>query len=105
MNDYIKRSDAIKTVCGDCEYYSTNDCEDCRLDRLKKIPASDVQPVVYCKDCKWYMESKVLAPNRFCYRLEDVNGNNIGYNFAPNDFCSYGERRGAKMGGTDGRKE
>ena len=46
MDDYIKRSDAIKTVCGDCEYYSTNDCEDCRLDRLTKIPAADVRPVV-----------------------------------------------------------
>lgn len=42
MDDYIKRSDAIKTVCGDCEYYFTNDCEDCRLDRLTKIPAADV---------------------------------------------------------------
>ena len=45
-NDYIKRSDAIKTICGDCEYYSTNDCEDCRLDRLTKIPAADVRPMV-----------------------------------------------------------
>lgn len=46
MDDYIKRSDAIKTVCGDCEYYSTNDCEDCRLDRLTKIPPADVRPVI-----------------------------------------------------------
>jgi DNA-directed RNA polymerase subunit RPC12/RpoP len=45
MDDYIKRSDAIKTVCGDCEYYSTNDCEDCRLDRITKIPPADVRPV------------------------------------------------------------
>lgn len=46
MADYISRETAIRTVCEDCEYYSTADCEDCRLARLDDIPAADVRPVI-----------------------------------------------------------
>lgn len=53
----------------------------------------DVRSVVYCKDCRWYKESELLAPNRFCFRLQDKDGKPVGYNFADMDFCSYGERR------------
>ena len=49
--------------------------------------------VIRCKDCKWYKESKKLAPIKFCYRLKDHNGEPIGYNYSDNDFCSRGERR------------
>ena len=49
--------------------------------------------IVRCKDCKWYREGNLLAPNRFCYRLKDNNGNNVGYNFSENDYCSRGERK------------
>ena len=45
-NDFIGRKKAIEEVCGDCEYYDSNDCEGCRFDRLIKIPAADVRPVV-----------------------------------------------------------
>lgn len=57
------------------------------------FPAADVVEVVRCKDCKWYKESKLLATNKFCFRLKDRNGDRVGYNFAPDDFCSYGERK------------
>lgn len=79
MDDYIKRADAIKTVCGDCEYYSTNDCEDCRLDRLTKIPAADVRPVVRCGEC---------------IRKDICRSSNI-WAVSPDDnwFCADGERR------------
>ena len=98
MNDYIKRSDAIKTVCGDCEYYSTNDCEDCRLDRLTKIPAADVRPVVLCRDCKHAPEPDesdygldVRFPDDAC----PFNCPDHWYNVrpAPEFFCANGERR------------
>lgn len=53
----------------------------------------DVVEVVRCKDCKWYQESKLLAPNKFCYRLKHpTEDRQIGYNYADDDFCSYGER-------------
>ncbi|MGN0656967.1 MAG: hypothetical protein ACI4KR_09240 [Ruminiclostridium sp.] len=57
----------------------------------KDTPAADVVKVVRCKDCKWYKESHLLAPNKFCFRLKH-KGEYIGYNFSPDDFCSYGER-------------
>lgn len=76
------------------------DCE-CIKKRLEKaakrvstIPAADVAPVVRCKDCKWYKESRVLPPNKFCFRLNHpTEPGKIGYNFADDDFCSYGERK------------
>lgn len=56
-------------------------------------PAVDMVAVVRCRDCKWYKEGKYSAPTRFCFRLKDEKGEEIGYNFASDDFCSYGERK------------
>lgn len=57
-------------------------------------PTVDAVPVVRCKDCKYYKESRVLAPNKFCFRLNHpTEPRKIGYNFGDDDFCSYGERR------------
>ena len=61
---------------------------------MSTIPAADVAPVVRGKDCKWYKESRVLSPNKFCFRLNHpTEPGKIGYNFADDDFCSYGERK------------
>jgi hypothetical protein len=61
---------------------------------IKNAPAVDAVEVVRCKDCKWYQEGKLLAPNKFCFRLKHPKEDRkIGYNYAPDDFCSYGERR------------
>lgn len=68
------------------------------LGEINYAPAADAVEVIRCKDCKWYKESKLLAPDKFCFRLKDGNGNHVGYNFVPNDFCSHGER---KDGDTD----
>lgn len=62
------------------------------LEYAENLPAADVAPVVRCKDCKYYNRSELLAPNKFCFRLKHPTENRlIGYNFAPDDFCSYGE--------------
>lgn len=67
---------------------------------LADMPAADVAPVVRCKDCKYYRVGVLLAPNKFCFRLKHpVEDRPIGYNFAPDDFCSHGER---KDGDSDG---
>lgn len=59
-----------------------------------RTPAADVAPVVRCKDCKYYRVGAMLAPNKFCFRLKHpVEDRPIGYNFAPDDFCSHGERK------------
>lgn len=53
----------------------------------------DKVEVVRCKDCKWYKEGELLAPNKFCFRLKHpTEDRNVGYNFGDEDFCSYGER-------------
>lgn len=59
---------------------------------LEEQPIIDVVPVVRCKDCKYYRKGKVLSPQKFCFRLRGRGGEEIGYNFAEDDFCSYGER-------------
>ena len=59
---------------------------------IAKQPTIDAVLVVRCKDCKHYREGKVLSPNKFCFRLKGRDGKAIGYNFAEDDFCSYGER-------------
>lgn len=52
----------------------------------------DWKPVVHCRDCEYYRESVLLAPNRFCFRLKyPTEDRPIGYNFAPDDFCSHGK--------------
>lgn len=64
------------------------------IDMIQKQPAADVVEVVRCKDCKYYQEGKLLAPNKFCFRLRHPTENRqVGYNFSDNDFCSYGERK------------
>lgn len=63
-------------------------------DALQDTPAVDAEVVVRCKDCKYYKEGRVLAPNKFCFRLNHpTEPGKIGYNFADNDFCSRGVRR------------
>ena len=53
----------------------------------------DAVPVVRCRECKWYREGEKLAPTKFCFRLQHPTENRqIGYNFADDDYCSYGER-------------
>ena len=79
-------------VCADCV------CRD-KCDRqaycwAKAMQTVDAVPIVRCKDCKYYNRSELLAPNKFCFRLKHPTENRlIGYNFAPDDFCSYGERK------------
>lgn len=64
------------------------------LEYVQNLPAADVASVVRCRDCKYYRVSTMLAPNKFCFRLKHpVEDRPIGYNFAPDDFCSYGERK------------
>lgn len=61
---------------------------------LENAPTVDAVPVVRCRDCKYYKSGELLYPNKFCFRLKHPTENRvIGYNFGPDDFCSYGERR------------
>lgn len=63
-------------------------------DALQDALTIDAVPVVRCRDCRYYRESRVLAPNKFCFRLNHpTEPGKIGYNFGDDDFCSHGERK------------
>lgn len=98
MAEYIKREAALALVKPDApedEKAAVTIATAKKLVRsiVRRTPAADVAPVVRCRDCKYYRVITMLAPNKFCFRLKHpVEDRPIGYNFAPDDFCSYGER-------------
>lgn len=104
-----------KIECVECQYYNPKECFCDAIGGCVKYSASVDEPekqrrwidnremiilngeqideLVRCRDCKWYKEGKYFAHTRFCFRLKDEKGEEIGYNFASDDFCSYGERK------------
>lgn len=74
--------------------FGISDADLLALDEIRYAPIVDAEVVVRCKDCKYYRESRVLAPNKFCFRLNHpTEPGKIGYNFADDDFCSRGVRK------------
>lgn len=55
------------------------------------MPTADAVDVVRCKDCVHYQPS-LFGEKKMCFR-KDVDGVQICYDFSPDDYCSYGERR------------
>lgn len=71
------------------------------LREVSDAPAADVAPVVRCKDCKHYRN----YPNGLCYLHTEQKTNARGYSgeavcVEPDDFCSYGERKGGETDGS-----
>lgn len=64
------------------------------VEDIRRAPTVGAVEVVRCKDCKWYKEGRILKGKKFCFRLKHPQEDRrIGYNFSPDDFCSYGERK------------
>ena len=59
-------------------------------DVFKLLDNAPTQKIVHCRECIYYKMGKFLAPNKFCYRHNDKDGNPIGYNVSDDDFCSQG---------------
>lgn len=92
MAEYIKRETAVRAVMA-AKWVDGSDGA-MAMEIVMTTPAADAVPVVRCKDCKYYKSGKLLYPNKFCFRLKHPTENRaIGYNFGPDDFCSYGERK------------
>ena len=93
--DCISRQAALDIINAELNGWLTDD-ERLHLEGvgtgIECLPTIDAVPVVRCKDCKYYREGVMLPPQKFCFRLKDRNGEEIGYNFADDDFCSHGER-------------
>lgn len=84
MAEYIKRESAIEAIMSDppdAHYQSWY------AEKINEIPAADVEPLVRCKDCKYWQDNNDGYPHEEC---------RWGHGETPdaNDFCSYGERKG-----------
>jgi len=71
---YVLLDDIIAHIAS-CERSNILPVECSAITLIKNIPAADVRPVVYCKDCK----------HRFNYGICANRGDNW--------FCGYGERK------------
>ena len=83
MAEYIKRESAIEAIMSDppdAHYQSWY------AEKINEIPAADVEPLVRCKDCKYWQDNNDGYPHEEC---------RWGHGETPdaNDFCSYGERK------------
>lgn len=85
MAEYIERSVAIAKLTA-LEVTEPNATMADAKRVLADIPAADVAYVVRCKDCKYFANATVNS-NGFliCHAT--------GMEIAPEDFCSYGERK------------
>lgn len=105
MDDYIKRSDAIKSRGTSC----TRDCSDCDFARdgdswcegevfvtsLLQIPAADVRPVVLCRECVHWERYDNTAGCGYCHKVKFEYGAD-GYVFNPvrdpDFYCADGRK-------------
>lgn len=55
---------------------------------LECAPIADVQEVVRCKDCKYFLHYRCTADNSESYMCQLH-----GLCYGEGDYCSYGERR------------
>ena len=62
-----------------------NDVQWC-LSELQDMLAADMEPVVRCKDCEHLVNTTINANGFLICDISDME-------IAPDDFCSYGERR------------
>lgn len=86
LADYIHNMDKVLGTGRLTPY----DCKDAAASVFEELPS--VQPeIIRCKNCKHYKKSEVSG-RMMCWR-NDVNGQPVCYDFNPDDFCSYGERR------------
>ena len=104
MTDYISREAAIKALGERPLNWCETDMEiqavydyDHHVEALRNVPAADVKPVVYCKDCKYGDTGTDEDGNKFLKCIGIHYGGT-----KPEDFCSYGEpKTGADMRGAD----
>ena len=97
----IKNINALNAVCGQKDFYDAEfeSALALAIDALEKqIPKNpairtipdgaivDLEPVVRCKDCKYWQDNNDGYPHEEC---------RWGHGETPdaNDFCSYGERK------------
>lgn len=87
--EYIDRQAAIEKIRYQGIYgsgYSNEEREDDVVDMIDSIPAADVRPVVYCKDCKWTETDGMEDPAIYCKKWDR-------WEMPPDGFCWLGKKR------------
>ena len=99
IKPYIKNETAVDIICSICDRMYPGmgcepaDCEfsDCEWMKMLAEEAVDAVPVVRCKDCKYLVNATVNSNGFLICHVTDME-------IAPEDFCSYGERKEGKDG-------
>lgn len=78
-DEYISREAALMKLMQD-------GCSAKNLQSISDMPAADVAEVVRCKDCEYLVNTTINANGFLICDISDME-------IAPDDFCSYGERR------------
>lgn len=88
MAKYTNIKTARALICDLCDCLYPGECCPEKCDWMEELEedATDVAPVVRCKDCKYWQDNNDGYPHEGCRW-----GN--GETPDANDFCSYGERR------------
>ena len=86
MADYIRREDALGITTRTCGDYAAAWAE------IRKLPAADVAEVVRYKNCKWFADNN--GGEWYGCKMFQVVRITPEDAPKPDDFCSYGERRG-----------
>ena len=81
MSDYISRQ-ALLALPTETKYDWT-ECVD--IEDIKNFPAADVEPVVRCRECRYYAASG--ATTSFC-----IHPGGMKFT-SDSDYCSRGKRR------------
>ena len=103
-DDFIKRDELIKEISSititmnigrmDCKTLLESAIKSyCKavLNKVKELPAIDVEEVVRCKDCKYFYPFEYIEQQGMCEHRSGLNGTD--YCVSEDDFCSYGERK------------
>ena len=92
MNDLISRQAAIEVIEKMMEVYWDRKVILARVwEQIKDLPSA--QPLVRCKDCKWYVIEQLKKDGTDDRRYKPSYCTLLRHNFKPDWFCADGERK------------
>lgn len=99
--DADRYKEELESLIEICDFEGENDVKEGiqsaihTLDSENFTPTVDAEPIIRCKDCKYWAEFTFnVPPFNYCGRLfQDGNTESIGFYMEADDFCSRGERK------------
>lgn len=81
-----------------CDDYNVHWTDQKILSWINHAPTIDAVPVVRCRECKWF-NTNTMECECDDVATDHEGGASFSINFGPDDFCSYGERKGGNSNG------